>query len=183
MKYRNNFDTQKYDNQNTDVELNFKRHNIFFDEVENNINEIRRIGEIAMFEPKSLNLYFSKLYMLIVFYSAYFELEKEVFWVGDIEDIENRKFKLESIKKKLFGKKYIKDIENINILKIDEKIKLNDIQQKIFNDLNSIARELSMQMSYGEIRPKPQKKKEEFSEVENKVIKEIMRGYNGVVNR
>lgn len=179
---KNTFYNRNNDNEQTDeLELNFKRHNIFFDEIENNINEIRRIGEMAMFEPKSLNLYFSKIYMLVVFYSAYFNIDKQVFWFGKIDDTETRKFKLESIKNKLFGKDYIKNIENINILENSEKIKLNKLQQNIFDDLNSICRELSEQLSYAELRPKPQKKKEEFEDVDNAVVKEILRGFKGVI--
>jgi len=182
MSYKNN--TFGQNSKEDGFELEFKRHNIFFDELENTLNEIRRIGEMAMFEPKVLNLYFSKIYSLVIFYSAYLNLEKKIFWKGDISDKDNRIFKLDIIKNKLFGKSYISNLENVNNLETDYKIKLTDTQKKIFSDLNELIRDISVQLSYSELRPKPIKnKEEEYEGVEHKAVKEIIRGFKGVVER
>ena len=182
MAYKNPFNNSP--NNNEGSELEFKRHNIFFDELETNINEIRRIAEMAMFEPKILNLYFSKIYSLTVFYEAYLNLEKQVFWFGDYTDKKNRKFKLDSIKNSLFGKDYINSLDNIDNMEKNYRVELNEKQKKIFTDLNKIMKELAKQLSYSELRPKPIKHvEEEYEGVDNNVVKEIIRGFRGVVER
>ena len=119
-------------------ELGWKNHNLFFNSLNNKIDEIVIVAEQAHFDTKLMNVYYAKVKHLYTKHSAY---------VTDQDKVETE---LDAIGDAIFSEKYLKDFE-----KYKDSHEIKQFQYKAVKRMDKLFRQMVKDFSQSELIPKP----------------------------
>lgn len=156
----------------SDKELSFKYHTQEFIDVSEELRRVAHIGRLAKREIGLVRDFYDSLEFLDEIYSSYFR---------DANEIAER---LEKCERHLYKEEYLELLEKHYEEPSDKEIykRLRKYEDEVIKRLKRILKTISEDLVWSELRPKPsEKRKEEFPEVEDKVLKEVMRGFKDVI--
>lgn len=155
-----------------ETELGFKYHTQEFTDASTELRDVGHIGRLAKKQIGTVQDFYDGLEYLDEIYSAYF-FEKEQI---------AKKF-LEA-KKKLNSKEYKNDVIMFKEGKNSLYTNLKEYESKIIDDLKQILKIMSSDLVKSQLRPRPQIiDDDKYPDIENKTMKEILKGANAIINR
>jgi hypothetical protein len=137
-------------NNNYDKELEWKKHDVFFNNLNKQLETIAEISANCLLQVEKINLYRSWVDTMINMYYVYI--------IND-DELKNNEQKLQKIQEFLHSHDYIKSINNISTLSPEKKGSLYNKQAKAVRDLNKVVRWLVQNLAEHQLIPKPLKKK------------------------
>ena len=157
-----------------ETELGYKYHTNEFVDAGQELRKVAIIGKNAKIQIGLVMEFFNSIEFLNEIYWSYFKDPKK------IDEA------LEKAEKKLENSNYLNDLNKYERSPNNAQLRksLADYELKIIKNLKQILKIISGDLVESEIRPKPTIiNKEEFPEIKNNVMKQVMKGFKGVLEQ